>query len=99
MIDGGSQTLGHFRFKPRGSLPRHLLLDATSLLPFPQQQNMTRFNLLGPQIDTMKLPSASAPPHFRRDMILLSATFVEVKPFPSPAGAERRRCQPLFDVT
>src|SRR3954452_20564566 len=37
LLMGGSRTLGHFRFKPRDSLPRHLLLDATSLLPFPQR--------------------------------------------------------------
>jgi hypothetical protein len=34
-------------------------------------------------------------------MILLSATFIEMKPqsFLSRAGAERRRCQLLFGVT
>lgn len=62
---------------------------------------MTGFNLLRPQIDIMKPLSASAPPHLGRDMILLSATFIEVKPqsFLSLARAERRRYQLLFDVT
>ena len=62
---------------------------------------MTGLNLFRPQIDIMKLPSASALPHLGRDMILLSATFIEVKlqSFLSPAGAERRRYQLLFDVT
>jgi hypothetical protein len=50
----------------------------------------------------MKLPSASVHrPHLRRDMILLSATFIEVKAteLPQSCGAERRRYQLLFDVT
>jgi hypothetical protein len=82
-------------------LPRYLLISATSLLRFPLEQNMTGFNLLRPQIDTMKLLSASAPPHIRRDMILLSATFIEVKPqsFLSAGRAERRRYRLLFDIT
>ena len=76
-------------------------LSATSLLSFPQEQNMTGINLLRPQIDIMKLPSASAPPHLRRDIILLSATFIEVKPrsFLSSARAKERRSQLFFDTT
>jgi hypothetical protein len=101
MIDGSSRTLGQLSVQTARFLPRDWLRSATSVLCSPREQNMAGFNHPRTQIDTMKLPSASAPPHLRRDMILLSATFIEMKPhsFLSPARAEGRRGQLLFDIT
>ena len=95
-------TNARFTFGSNREVPAKTFTpSAASLLPFHREQNMTRFNVLRPQIDIMTLPSASAPPHLGRGMILLSATFIEMKlqSFLSPAGAERRRYQLLFDVT
>ena len=101
MIDGSSQTLGQLSVQTARFLPRHLRHQLHHCFLSLENKNMTRFNVLRPQIDIMTLPSASAPPHLGRGMILLSATFIEMKlqSFLSPAGAERRRYQLLFDVT